>query len=49
MSKNFKLYTVGTPNGHKVSVFLQELKAVYPDIDWEYVQRFFYTIVLTIA
>ena len=23
------LYTAGTPNGHKASVFLEELKAVY--------------------
>lgn len=23
------LYTTGTPNGHKVSVFLEELKAAY--------------------
>ena len=28
-SKPLQLYTWGTPNGHKVSVFLEELKAVY--------------------
>lgn len=30
-----KLYTAGTPNGHKVSVFLEELKAAYPDFEYE--------------
>ncbi|KAG0704305.1 thioredoxin-like protein [Suillus ampliporus] len=29
MSKPFVLYTAGTPNGRKVSVFLEELKAIY--------------------
>ena len=29
MSAPIKLYTAGTPNGHKVSVFLEELKAAY--------------------
>ena len=29
MSAPIKLYTAPTPNGHKVSVFLEELKAVY--------------------
>ncbi|KAG1745817.1 glutathione S-transferase [Suillus paluster] len=29
MSKPFILYTAGTPNGHRVSVFLEELKAIY--------------------
>ncbi|KAH7922043.1 glutathione S-transferase [Leucogyrophana mollusca] len=28
-SKPFLLYTAGTPNGRKVSVFLEELKAIY--------------------
>ncbi|KAH7930116.1 glutathione S-transferase [Leucogyrophana mollusca] len=29
MSKPFVLYTAATPNGHKVSIFLEELKALY--------------------
>lgn len=29
MSAPIKLYTAPTPNGHKVSVFLEELKAAY--------------------
>jgi len=29
MSKSLHLYTVGTPNGHKVSLYLEELKAAY--------------------
>jgi len=29
MSKSIVLYTAGTPNGHKVSIFLEELKAAY--------------------
>ncbi|OAX44279.1 glutathione S-transferase [Rhizopogon vinicolor AM-OR11-026] len=29
MTKPFLLYTAGTPNGRKVSVFLEELKAIY--------------------
>ena len=33
-SKPFLLYTAGTPNGRKVSIFLEELKAVY-GIDYE--------------
>jgi len=28
-AKSIQLYTVGTPNGHKVSIFLEELKAAY--------------------
>jgi len=28
-SKSIQLYTVGTPNGHKASIFLEELKAAY--------------------
>ncbi|THV08627.1 glutathione S-transferase C-terminal-like protein [Dendrothele bispora CBS 962.96] len=35
MSKPFVLYTFPTPNGHKVSCFLEELKAVYPNIDYD--------------
>ncbi len=35
MSKPFMLYTAGTPNGHKVTVFLEELKALYPSLDYE--------------
>lgn len=35
-SKPFVLYTAGTPNGHKVSVFLEELRAVYGDkVDYD--------------
>jgi glutathione S-transferase len=34
--KPFVLYTAGTPNGRKVSVFLEELRAVYGDkVDYE--------------
>lgn len=35
--KPFKFYTWGTPNGFKVSVFLEELKLAYPEISYEYV------------
>ncbi|KIJ64470.1 hypothetical protein HYDPIDRAFT_175448 [Hydnomerulius pinastri MD-312] len=38
VAKPFLLYTYGTPNGRKVSVFLEELKAIYGskvDYDWE--------------
>ena len=28
-SKPLQLYTAGTPNGHKVSILLEELKAQY--------------------
>ncbi|KAF5369822.1 hypothetical protein D9758_001116 [Tetrapyrgos nigripes] len=35
MSKPFTLYTARTPNGHKVSCFLEELKTVYPNIDYD--------------
>jgi glutathione S-transferase len=37
MSKPFTLYTFGTPNGHKVSVFLEELKSAYPSLTYKYV------------
>lgn len=34
--KPFVLYTAGTPNGRKVSVFLEELRAVYGEkVDYE--------------
>ncbi|PWN99102.1 putative theta class glutathione s-transferase [Tilletiopsis washingtonensis] len=33
--KPITLYTVGTPNGKKVSIFLEELKAAYPDFEYE--------------
>jgi glutathione S-transferase len=26
------LYTAGTPNGYKVSILLEELRAAYPDL-----------------
>ncbi|KAJ7937116.1 glutathione S-transferase [Mycena leptocephala] len=32
----FLLYTAGTPNGHKVSVYLEELKALYPNVDYDF-------------
>lgn len=32
---SFKLLTVATPNGKKVSIFLEELKAAYPGISYE--------------
>ncbi|KAF5372564.1 hypothetical protein D9758_005165 [Tetrapyrgos nigripes] len=35
MSKQFLLYTGATPNGYKVSCFLEELKIVYPNIDYD--------------
>jgi len=33
--KPFLLYTGPTPNGHKVSVFLEDLKPLYPDVDYD--------------
>jgi len=33
--KPFKLYTWPTPNGKKVTAFLEELKLAYPGIDYE--------------
>lgn len=37
-TKPFLLYTGATPNGHKVSVVLEELKAVYGSVvDYEFV------------
>ncbi|KAF9484019.1 glutathione S-transferase [Pholiota conissans] len=36
-TKPFTLYTGKTPNGHQVSVYLEELKAVNPSIDYEVV------------
>jgi glutathione S-transferase len=35
MSKPLTLYTLGTPNGHKVSVFLEELKTAYPSLTYK--------------
>ncbi|KAJ3999542.1 glutathione S-transferase C-terminal-like protein [Lentinula boryana] len=35
MSKPFLLYTFPTPNGVKVSAFLEELKTVYPSIQYD--------------
>ncbi|KAF7355255.1 Glutathione S-transferase [Mycena sanguinolenta] len=35
MAKPFLLYTAPTPNGHKVSVFLEELKTLYPNVDYD--------------
>jgi len=34
-TKPITLYTVGTPNGLQVSVFLEELKAINPTFDYE--------------
>ncbi|KAF8205116.1 glutathione S-transferase [Pholiota molesta] len=34
-TKRFTLYTAATPNGHQVSVFLEELKAINPSIDYD--------------
>ncbi|KAG8909617.1 glutathione S- transferase, nitrogen catabolite repression regulator [Tulasnella sp. 408] len=33
--KPIRLYGTATPNGYKVSIFLEELKAVYPDFKYE--------------
>jgi glutathione S-transferase len=35
---DFLLYNTPTPNGHQVSVFLEELKIVYPEIQYEQVE-----------
>ncbi|KAG2348822.1 glutathione S-transferase-like protein [Suillus weaverae] len=35
MSKPLVLYTAATPNGHKVSIMLEELKAAYGNIDYD--------------
>ncbi|KAJ7700019.1 glutathione S-transferase [Mycena rosella] len=34
-TKPFLLYTGPTPNGHKVSIYLEELKALYPNVDYD--------------
>ncbi|KAK2464783.1 hypothetical protein APHAL10511_003201 [Amanita phalloides] len=34
-NKRFLLYAAPTPNGYPISVFLEELKAVYPGIDYD--------------
>ncbi|KAJ6614311.1 glutathione S-transferase [Mycena sp. CBHHK59/15] len=34
-TKPFLLYTAGTPNGFPISIFLEELKALYPNIDYD--------------
>ncbi|KAJ7638752.1 glutathione S-transferase C-terminal-like protein [Roridomyces roridus] len=34
-TKPFLLYTGPTPNGYKVSVYLEELKALYPAVDYD--------------
>ena len=36
-SKPIHLYTLPTPNGVAVSVYLDELKKAYPGFDYEYV------------
>jgi hypothetical protein len=33
--KRFLLYAAPTPNGYPISAFLEELKAIYPGIDYE--------------
>jgi len=35
-TKPLLLYTGNTPNGHKVTVFLEELKREYPNVDYDY-------------
>nr|GAT54074.1 predicted protein [Mycena chlorophos] len=35
-TKHFMLYTGPTPNGYKVSVYLEELRAAYPDLKLDY-------------
>ncbi|KAJ7507731.1 glutathione S-transferase [Mycena galericulata] len=35
-TKPFLLYTGPTPNGHKVSIYLEELKVLYPDVDYDF-------------
>ncbi|KAJ7129756.1 glutathione S-transferase [Mycena epipterygia] len=35
-TKPFLVYTGVTPNGHKVTVFLEELKALYPNVDYDF-------------
>jgi len=40
VGRPFLLYTAGTPNGRKASVFLEELKAAY-GVDYEWVFVFF--------
>ncbi|KJA30135.1 hypothetical protein HYPSUDRAFT_32229 [Hypholoma sublateritium FD-334 SS-4] len=37
-TKPITLYTAGTPNGHQVSIFLEELKAAYPGVDYDAVK-----------
>ena len=34
-TKPFTLYTGSTPNGFQVSIFLEELRAINPSIDYE--------------
>jgi len=34
-TKPFQLYFAGTPNGYQPTVYLEELKAVYPNIDYD--------------
>ncbi|CED84643.1 Glutathione S-transferase [Phaffia rhodozyma] len=34
LKKPLEVYTAGTPNGQKVTIFLEELKAVYPDFKY---------------
>ncbi|KAJ7047438.1 glutathione S-transferase-like protein [Mycena alexandri] len=35
-TKPFLLYTGATPNGFKVSIFLEELKALYPNVEYDF-------------
>ena len=37
VGRPFLLYTAGTPNGRKASVFLEELRAAYYGVDYEWV------------
>lgn len=36
--KPFLLYAASTPNGVPITAFLEELKAIYPGIAYEYVR-----------
>ncbi|KAH7103436.1 glutathione S-transferase [Auriculariales sp. MPI-PUGE-AT-0066] len=35
-TRDLFLWTAGTPNGHKPSIFLEELKSAYPGFDYDY-------------
>ncbi|KAF8634263.1 hypothetical protein AX17_004220 [Amanita inopinata Kibby_2008] len=35
-TKPFYLYTASTPNGHCVSILLEEMKVLYPEVDYDW-------------